>query len=291
MALVPLVSAAQVPQNLLVPRIGLNALGFRWPNDSADPVDLRLSDGTTVRCFDSKITALSLLEQMRNRRQAYVSLSDDVACYAVSQGAKLIVCENTLQNQRLWASFSADYTAGQTRFIHRSLSSVQNLFDALSSVGATVTGQLSDNRALANLFMAVVDWNYKAAPSDASRGSVLDDGFAAALNYRYENPLDTAVQPVLPGVPAPGDLSDIRLKKDVAPLASSLEAARLLRPVSYKWISNDVYDAGLIAQEVAVVAPECVAADDAGFLRVNYARLVPYLLQWLQLLSEKVRSL
>ena len=203
MALVPLVSAAQVPPNLLVPRIGLTAPGTqRWPSDANDPVDLRLSDGTTVRCFDTKVAALSLLEQMRNRKQAYVSLSDDVACYAVSQGAKLIVCENALQNQRLWASFSADYTAGQTRFIHRSLSSVQNLFDALSSVGATVSGTLDDNRALANLCMAVVDWNYKAAPSDASRGFVLDDRFANALNYRYESPLDVGVAPiVLPAVP------------------------------------------------------------------------------------------
>ena len=198
MALTPLVSAAQVPANILVPRIGLSALGARWPTNPDDSVDLRLSDGTTVRCFDSKITALSLLEQMRTRKQAYVSLSDDVACYAVSQGAKLIVCENTLQNQRLWASFSADYTAGQTRFIHRSLSSAQTLVDALNSVGATVTGPLADNRPLANLFMAVVDWNYAAAPSDASRGSVLDDGFAAALNYRYGNPLDTGVRPVVP---------------------------------------------------------------------------------------------
>ena len=199
MALVSLVSAAQVPPNLLAPRIGLTAPGTqRWPSDANDPVDLRLSNGTTVRCFDTKVTALSLLEQMRNRRQAYVSLSDDVACYAVSQGAKLIVRENTLQNQRLWASFSADYTAGQTRFIHRSLSSVQNLFDALSSVGAAVSGALDDNRALANLYMAVVDWNYKAAPSDGSRGSVLDDRFANALNYRYESPLDVGVAPAVP---------------------------------------------------------------------------------------------
>ena len=145
MALPPLVSAAQVPANLLVPRIGLAALGARWPTNPDDPVDLRLSDGTTVRCFDSKITALPLLEQTRVRKQAYVSLSDDVSCYAVSQGAKLIVCENTLQNQRLRASFSADYTAGQTRFIHRSLSSVQTLVDALNSVGATVSGPLADN--------------------------------------------------------------------------------------------------------------------------------------------------
>ena len=62
----------------------------------------------------------------------------------------------------------------------------------------------SSDLALANLFMAVVDWNYKAAPSDAGRGSVLDDGFAAALNYRYENPLDLAAQPVLPQAPLPG---------------------------------------------------------------------------------------
>jgi hypothetical protein len=195
MALTPLVSAAQVPPAILVPRIGLNVLGARWPTNPNDPVDLRLSDGTTVRCFDTKITALSLLEQMRNRKQAYVSLSDDVACYAVSQGAKLIVCENTLQNQRLWASFSADYTAGQTRFIHRSLSSVQTLYDALNSVGATAQAALDDNRPLANLFMAVVDWNYSATPSDAARGSVLDDRFANALNYRYETPLDTGVPP------------------------------------------------------------------------------------------------
>ena len=78
MALVPLVSAAQVPPIILVPRIGLTILGARWPADPHDPVDLRLSDGTTVRRFDTKITALALLEQTRGRRQAYVSLREPV---------------------------------------------------------------------------------------------------------------------------------------------------------------------------------------------------------------------
>ena len=85
--------------------------------------------------------------------------------------------------------------------------------------------------------------------------------------------------------------SDRRLKKDIESMTTSLESLQLLRPVTFKWIQTDEVDSGVIAQECAEVAPECVHTDISGHLRVDYARLVPYLLQWLHLLTHEVKAL
>ena len=56
---------------------------------------LALSDGGTVRVGDQKVTAMVLMEAMRQRKQWMIQLSDDV--FAISIGAtKLMFCENSL---------------------------------------------------------------------------------------------------------------------------------------------------------------------------------------------------
>ena len=66
---------------------------------------------------------------MRQREQWSKQASDDVL--VVSCGAKLLVCEATLINQKLFASFMPIYVGGETRFAHRNISSVLPLDLAL----------------------------------------------------------------------------------------------------------------------------------------------------------------
>jgi hypothetical protein len=71
--------------------------------------------------------------------------------------------------------------------------------------------------------------------------------------------------------------SDGRLKWDVLPLPSSLDAIMRLQPRTYRWI--DVHrgqglQIGLIAQEVETVFPELVATNGDGLKSVNYEQLV-----------------
>lgn len=81
--------------------------------------------------------------------------------------------------------------------------------------------------------------------------------------------------------------SDIRYKKDIHPLKSSLEKVLELRGVTYEWDKDKVHGAGfregkqigLIAQEVEKVLPELVHTDRRGYKTLSYDKLVPVLIE------------
>jgi hypothetical protein len=73
--------------------------------------------------------------------------------------------------------------------------------------------------------------------------------------------------------------SDLRLKKNVAPLPSALDKLIRLMPVSYEWRADEFPErhygagqrpSGLIAQDVEKVLPQLVGQDDKGYKVVNY---------------------
>ncbi len=68
--------------------------------------------------------------------------------------------------------------------------------------------------------------------------------------------------------------SDIRLKKNVQPLAGALDDLAKLRAVTFEWREPGEHgpagtQVGFIAQEVEKVKPEWVSVDDQGFKAVN----------------------
>jgi hypothetical protein len=74
--------------------------------------------------------------------------------------------------------------------------------------------------------------------------------------------------------------SDVRLKKNIAPISSSLSRLLHLTGYNYQW-ANSAWDnsmqIGLLAQEVQTQFPELVKKDEKGFLSVNYSGVVPVL--------------
>jgi hypothetical protein len=64
--------------------------------------------------------------------------------------------------------------------------------------------------------------------------------------------------------------SDIRQKCDLVPLDLLANGIKLYR-YRYRWSATEYV--GVLAQEVAAIAPEAVSKDAAGFLRVDYRRL------------------
>jgi len=52
--------------------------------------------------------------------------------------------------------------------------------------------------------------------------------------------------------------SDYRLKKDIAPMTGALAKVQALKPVTYKWKSNDSDAEGFIAHELAEICPSAV---------------------------------
>lgn len=89
------------------------------------------------------------------------------------------------------------------------------------------------------------------------------------------------------------DSSDERLKKNIQNLNYGLKEIRNLRPVSYEWKENSVgTKLGLIAQEINKVIPEVVHVPEnpEEFLSVNYAELIPVLINAIQEQQEIIEN-
>jgi len=130
-------------------------------------VSLTLSDGT-VQTIGQSEDWLSLLWKMRGNRSWMMYASEDVVCVSVG-GAKMLVMETSLINQRLLNLYSPLYMGGKVRWQHRNQSLVLDTGDALRSVGSFAAGRLQTNADLAPWNIQIVDWVY------GSGGSVLED--------------------------------------------------------------------------------------------------------------------
>lgn len=83
--------------------------------------------------------------------------------------------------------------------------------------------------------------------------------------------------------------SDIRLKKDFAPIANSLTKLSMLQGYNYHWKNEKMIglQTGFIAQEVQRIFPELVKTDEKGYLSVDYVGLVPHLVEANKLLKKQ----
>ena len=146
-------------------------------------VTLAKSDGTTETVFDSLDTALRCLNFMNSRKQYYMSANDDIMIVNIS-GTKLMILETTSLNQKLMNSFNSIYTRGDVRGVHRNLSTIMSLTDALISVGY----KKSSSVAFANNYdletglaeaerprIKLVDYRYVQAPGNSTTGTLLSD--------------------------------------------------------------------------------------------------------------------
>jgi|GEM_PF-966093 len=77
------------------------------------------------------------------------------------------------------------------------------------------------------------------------------------------------------------DVSDKNRKYDITDLKYSLDDLLKLRPVSYKFKTNDAEDIGFIAQEVKEIIPEVVYGED-GNMSMSYSHLTSLLVKSMQ---------
>jgi hypothetical protein len=93
--------------------------------------------------------------------------------------------------------------------------------------------------------------------------------------------------------------SDARLKHAVTTLTGALERVRTLRPVSFRWNTDDSAGVGYLAHELMTVIPEAVtgvpdAVDAQGQIvpqQVDHSKLVPWLTAAVQALLARVEVL
>jgi hypothetical protein len=95
------------------------------------------------------------------------------------------------------------------------------------------------------------------------------------------------------GASAYNNLSDMRLKTDIEPIAYGLSTIEQMRPVGFNWKKQDQdwqkqHQIGLIAQEVEKIVPEVVttAKDEIQTKSIAYGSLVPILIKAVQELKE-----
>ena len=96
--------------------------------------------------------------------------------------------------------------------------------------------------------------------------------------------------------------SDERLKENIKPLEGSAEKVAALRAVEFDWTdereikyakkrTGTAHDFGFIAQEVEKIVPEIVGERRNGMKTINYAKVVPLLLDVIQNLTADVSDL
>jgi hypothetical protein len=90
-----------------------------------------------------------------------------------------------------------------------------------------------------------------------------------------------------------GNSSDVRLKKNIVSMSSSLEDVMALKPVTYnmKTESNsDPTHMGFIAQDVEKISPDLVSTGPDGMKGISYAMFTPMLTKAIQEIASSVNT-
>src|SRR5690606_16368656 len=85
--------------------------------------------------------------------------------------------------------------------------------------------------------------------------------------------------------------SSIRYKKNVTDFTSAFSIIDRLRPVTFDWISNDINDIGLVAEEVAAVEPLLAIYNEDGEVQgVKYDRIGVVLINVVKEQQEQIEA-
>ena len=86
--------------------------------------------------------------------------------------------------------------------------------------------------------------------------------------------------------------SDINLKKNIKPIANSLDKINSISGNTFSWINTSEEDVGVIAQEIEKLGlPGITTTRDNGTKAVKYEKLVPILIEAIKELSAEVTAL
>ena len=85
--------------------------------------------------------------------------------------------------------------------------------------------------------------------------------------------------------------SDSRLKRNTRPITDYETILSAVDAVRFQWSASGKADVGVIAQSLLPVLPEAVLEDTDGYYKVEYAKLIPVLIQSVKALQERVSVL
>lgn len=83
--------------------------------------------------------------------------------------------------------------------------------------------------------------------------------------------------------------SDSNLKYDFYNIENSLEKVEKLRPVSFKWKTNNLYEVGFIANELEELFPGLIKENEYKMIRES--KLIPYLIDSIKTLKNRITKI
>lgn len=83
--------------------------------------------------------------------------------------------------------------------------------------------------------------------------------------------------------------SDIKFKTDIKPIENPLQLVNNMNGVHFKWIENENYSYGFIAQELEKITPELVGT--GNYKTVNYSGVIPILVESIKELQSQITEL
>lgn len=86
-------------------------------------------------------------------------------------------------------------------------------------------------------------------------------------------------------------LSDKKYKTNIKVIPNALEKINMINGVTFNWLDNNLPSAGIIAQELEVIAPELVSTSEEGKKTVNYNGIIGYLVNSIKELTSEIESL
>ena len=101
-------------------------------------IDMILSTGVTVQVFESMGTMLKCIHYMDSHNLYSMSPNEDITI--LNLRSKLLILENTYINQKMMNSYVFTYHGAKVVGIHRSMSSIVSLEEALQSTGFRCVG-------------------------------------------------------------------------------------------------------------------------------------------------------
>ena len=101
-------------------------------------IDIILSTGITLSVFDALSTAIKCTSYMDSNNLYSLSPNEDITI--LNLRSKLLILENTYLNQKMMNSYVFTYHGAKVCGIHRSMSSIVSLEEALQSTGFRVVG-------------------------------------------------------------------------------------------------------------------------------------------------------
>lgn len=122
-----------------------------------------------------------------------------------------------------------------------------------------------------------------------------------AFNTTIFGTLSTTGTAWMDTIHAKGDViayssSDERLKKDITTIPNALEKVTLIQGVEYDWDTElqnvfTGHDVGVIAQQIEKVLPAAVTDRENGYKAVNYAKIIPLLIEAIKELKQEIEVL